>query len=104
MGRPTSDEHPIDELPALTSRQIDALTEIYRYWEKHRHAPTQRELSAALGAKGSTAAPWVNVLEDKGYVLRSPPRGRRNIRLTRRGVEKLQLEGRIGQNETLFDD
>jgi len=93
------DDEPITELPALTPRQLDVLTAIYRYWQDCRHAPTHRELATQLGAKASTAAPWIRVLEDRGYVYRDPPRGRRNLRISGKAVEKLQLEGRVARPE-----
>lgn len=81
----------LPNLPPLTDRQFDLLRYIWRYWLDKKYTPTQREMCQYLGIASTNAGPHLNALERKGYVRRA--QGRRNIRITRAGAEKLTMMG-----------
>ena len=56
---------------ALTSRQLETLTIIHEWWEKHRYGPTFVEIAELLGPiQKNGAIQKVDVLEVKGFVTR----------------------------------
>jgi SOS-response transcriptional repressor LexA len=84
----------LKELPYLTRRQLDTLAWIWRYWVAHSHAPTQREIAAAMGASSrtATAAPFIDPLVAKGYLLKTSAASR-NLTITAQAIAKLKFEG-----------
>ena len=83
-------------LPMLTEKQANCLRFLYTYFMEHRYYPTQREVMDALGVKGTNAAGYLDPLEKKGYLVRDILAGtRRNIRLTKQAIEKLELMGEV---------
>lgn len=89
----------LPNLPPLTDRQAELLRYIWRYWLDRRYTPTQREMCQHLGIASTNAAPHLNALERKGYVRRSQAQGRRNIRITRAGAEKLAMLGEANDDQ-----
>ena len=79
-------------LPPLTDKQAECLKFVVEYFAARRYYPTQREVAAAMNLNSSTAESYFEPLVRKGYLEREPRR-RRNIRLTRAAVEKLELMG-----------
>ena len=83
-------------LPKLPPRQEEVLRFIARFFVKHRHMPTQREICQELQVNSTSAAPYVNPLMKKGYLNRIDETARtvgRNFELTELAVEKLKLLG-----------
>ncbi|MBK4723403.1 hypothetical protein JJL56_31625 [Azospirillum sp. YIM DDC1] len=89
-----------EELPFLTARQMEALTWVVRFWRAHRYGPTQREIAAGMGASSrtATAAPFVDPLVAKGYLEKTSAPSR-NLKPTRRAIEKLIFEGVLGKQD-----
>jgi len=81
-------------LPALTEKQGECLLYIFNYYARHRHFPTHREITSAMGSTSTTAAMYVDPLVEKGYLVRTGVgRQARNIRITADGLERLRLMG-----------
>lgn len=91
---PTED---LPHLPPLTDRQAELLRFIWHYWLENRYTPTQREMCQHLDIASTNAGPHLNALERKGYVRRA--QGRRNIRITREGAEKLAMLGEADDDQ-----
>lgn len=83
----------LEELPKLTDRQAQALVYILDFFSENRHAPTHREINRAMGTAATTAAPFVEPLVKKGYLVRNDG-VRRNIKPTRRAQEWMQWRRR----------
>lgn len=79
-----------DVLPALTAKQHTFLEAVLKYFGRHRHYPTQRELAEIIGIRSTNVEAYLKPLVEKGYISREPRR-RRNIRLTSNALEKLLL-------------
>jgi len=61
----------------LTPRQKSVLEYIISFQQKHRMAPTVREICAHLGLSGPSGIHRIlNVLRDKGYILAEPGKKR----------------------------
>ncbi len=80
-------------LPPLTEKQAQCLKFILEYYLQHHYYPTQREVTAAMHLKSTTAESYLEPLRRKGYLARKVKRKRRNIRLTPKARQKLGLEG-----------
>jgi len=83
----------ITVLPPLTEKQAQCLKFILDFFIQHRYYPTQREVTAAMKLRSSTAESYLEPLRRKGYLARKVRRKRRNIRLTPKARQKLGLEG-----------
>ena len=78
-------------LPQLTDKQTRCLRFIHEYFTEHRYYPTQREVAKAMNLQSSTAELYLEPLRRKGYLQRKVRRQRRNIRLTTKARQKLEL-------------
>lgn len=78
-------------LPQLTDKQTRCLRFIHEYFTEHRYYPTQREVARAMNLQSSTAELYLEPLRRKGYLQRKVRRQRRNIRLTTKARQKLEL-------------
>lgn len=78
-------------LPQLTDKQARCLRFIHEYFMEHRYYPTQREVARAMNLQSSTAELYLEPLRRKGYLQRKVKRQRRNIRLTTKARQKLEL-------------
>jgi DNA-binding MarR family transcriptional regulator len=85
-------EDILEALPPLTDRQAQCLRYVLHYFLAHQYYPTQREVAKAMTLQSTTAEMYLLPLVQKGYLVRGP-RGRRNIKLTLAGVQKLELMG-----------
>lgn len=79
-------------LPPLTEKQAQCLRFIHEYFAEHRYYPTQREVAEAMNLQSSTAETFLEPLRRKGYLHRKVRRQRRNIRLTPKARQKLELK------------
>jgi SOS-response transcriptional repressor LexA len=89
---PRTQAAPLKVLPALTAKQSRCLLYIFNYYSEHRHFPTHKEITQAMGSRSRTAAMYLDPLIEKGYLMRGS-RASRNIRITTDGVERLRLMG-----------
>ena len=89
----------LTQMPPLSPKQEVVLKYLYRYFEKQRYFPTHREIMDHLGVKGATAVSYLVPLETKGYITREKGIAR-NIVITDLGIEKLELLGVIGGEQT----
>lgn len=80
-------------LPDLSPRQKSALTYIFQYRRERRNYPLASELALALGLKSVSSTTYIEPLIKKGYLVRDTSIGRRNLRLTEKGLEKLTQLG-----------
>jgi SOS-response transcriptional repressor LexA len=83
---------PLEVLPALTKNQAKCLAFIFNFYREHKHFPTHREITEAMGSVATTAAMYLDPLVEKGYLTRVPEK-ERNIRITVDGLERLKLMG-----------
>lgn len=83
---------PLEVLPALTKNQAKCLAFIFNFYREHKHFPTHREITEAMGSVATTAAMYIDPLVEKGYLTRVPER-ERNLRITVDGLERLRLMG-----------
>lgn len=60
----------------LTDKQSKVLRYISEYIAKHEFAPTQTEISAAMGSTGPAILRMLDILQRKGYVERDFQRHR----------------------------
>ena len=60
----------------LTRRQRDLLDFIRSFHEAHGAMPSYEEMCGSLGVGASTVAEHLAALEQKGWILRAPGRGR----------------------------
>lgn len=81
-------------LPPLSDKQAKCLKFIHDYFLEHRYYPTQREVADAMNLQSSTAETYFEPLRRKGYLQRKVRGQRRNIRLTPKARQKLELEAR----------
>lgn len=66
----------------LTPRQTEVLN-VIRKLSAAGINPTQDEVTAAIGVRGSVATRrYLDILERRGFIAPRPPRKRRTIRLT----------------------
>lgn len=85
---------PLKILPALSEKQGECLLFIFNYYARHKHFPTHREITSAMGSTSTTAAMYVEPLIEKGYLVRAGGKKEaRNIRITTDGLERLRLMG-----------
>ena len=86
-NHPTTGKRTADA--PLTSRQLETLTVIQRWWEEHRYGPTFVEIAERLGPiHRSGALQKVDSLVAKGHVTRE--RGvHRSTMLTDKGLAYL---------------
>jgi SOS-response transcriptional repressor LexA len=89
---PVSEAAPLKVLPALTEKQSECLLFIFNFYSEHRHFPTHKEITRAMGSQSRTAAMYIDPLVEKGYLTRGG-REARNIRITVDGVERLRMMG-----------
>jgi SOS-response transcriptional repressor LexA len=72
----------------LTRRQRDLLDFIRIFHEEHRDVPSYEEMCSSLGVGASTVAEHLAALEQKGWILRPPGRGRGFVLLDEGDVAK----------------
>src|SRR5215204_1997197 len=89
------DAAPLRVLPALTTKQSECLLFIFNFYTQHKHFPTHRQITQAMGSCSKTAAMYIDPLVEKGYLTRvgDNKKESRNIRITVDGVERLKLMG-----------
>lgn len=80
-----------DVLPKLTDKQNLCLRFIHDFYQRNRFYPSHREIAQALIVKTTNMRPYIAPLEKKGYIMVDDSDSGRNIRLTRRGLEKIKL-------------
>lgn len=94
----TAESYPVERrgafrvLPPLTEKQAQCLEFIHSFFEEHRYYPTQREIAQGMKLQSSTAEIYLEPLRKKGYLHRRVRRQRRNIRLTPKARQKLELK------------
>jgi DNA-binding MarR family transcriptional regulator len=87
-------------LPPLSEGQARCLKFILEFFNQNRYYPTQREVVAGMGLKGSTAESYLEPLRRKGYLVRKVKRKRRNIRVTSKARQKLALDNIEGKRHS----
>lgn len=71
--------------PIASSRRVNALEFIRRYFVTYGSSPSLREIGAAIGASAQRVCGILGDLEQQGHILRG--KGRRSIRLPDRTDE-----------------
>jgi len=90
-------------LPELTEKQEAVLVYVKDFYLDHRHFPTLREMAGNFEVSPNAIAQQIHALDRKGYVKRIPG-GKRNLRLTQLGIEKLSMIGQtVGAQMSLLD-
>jgi DNA-binding MarR family transcriptional regulator len=79
-----------EPLPILTEKQARCLSFIYDFFATNRDYPTHREIAEGLDIQSTNVQPYLEPLIKKGYLKRKDD-SKRNIRLTKRALEKLEL-------------
>jgi DNA-binding MarR family transcriptional regulator len=79
-------------LPSLTHPQLNVLKVIHTAVTANQEYPTQQEIAAKFGYGQTAAKSVVDALIKKGYLVKAPGLARRNIRLTKVALEKIQKE------------
>lgn len=79
-----------EPLPVLTEKQARCHTYIYNYFARNRDYPTHREIAEGLDIQSTNVQPYLEPLVKKGYLKRKE-NSKRNIRLTKRALDKLEL-------------
>jgi len=79
-----------DEMPKLSEEQGRALRGLYVYFIENRFFPTVRELAAACSISKTATVRILARLEQFGYVARAGRGQSRNIRISDKGLRKLQ--------------
>ncbi len=79
-----------EPLPLLTEKQARCLSFIYDFFSRERDYPTHREIAVGLNIQSTNVQPYLEPLIKKGYLKRKED-AKRNIRLTKRALEKIEL-------------
>lgn len=71
VGERTMEPRPA--LPPLTRPLRDILQSVVAYVDEHGYAPTMREIQATVGISSSSVVAYrLTVLEERGYLRRTP--------------------------------
>lgn len=81
--------------PALTERQEEVLSYVYKKVNKDKTYPTQREIAEAMGYQQAAAQQFLDALVKKGYLVKDTSIPRRNIRLTELAMEKMMIDNQL---------
>lgn len=85
--------------PVLTSRQMEALIFLWKYYGANRQYPSLREMATGMGAPISTVVAVLEPLVKKGVAAKAGVNRARNIRITELGVRILQAAGVAGTTQ-----
>ena len=79
-------------LPAVSSRQGEALLVVAHTYAMRRQSPSAGEIRAAMGLGPKTSIePYIRPLIDKGYLETGPKYARRGFKLTPLAMELLPV-------------
>lgn len=88
------DASPLRLTPEMTSRELQALDFIKRYYIRHGHSPTLFEISSGLGVSRERARVIVRQLVRKEHV--------RRVRGQRRGIMLMNAAAQVSENDALI--
>jgi len=94
-----------DVFPSLTTRQREVLLFLLDFARQRSEYPTYSEIANQFSVSRPTAGRFLEQLVKKGYIEKDTKSHIRNIRVTSRGLRRLEMDDVLPElQKSLFDE